>query len=188
MRLYHIAELDLKRAIARMGPLLQIMPKAKIKHSKRVAKTLNKAKVGKIGVYAGLLHDYLERGGDLYTLSQHIDELELPPQIIKAVHALSDDEKNVDGQPNQPLAHLQAVLQGITDDDLRNIIILAKLSDRLDNLKKRTKRGKVGSKYRAKSLDLIGWLRHNYTGKPKSLNKMLRAVEKFLPTVQNELV
>lgn len=187
MRLHSIIELDLKRAIARMEPLLQIMPKAKIKHSKRVAKELNKAKVGKVGVYTGLLHDYLERGGDLYTLSQHIDELKLPPQIIKAVHTLNDDEKNIEAQPNQPLVHLQAVLQGITDDDLRNIVILAKLSDRLDNLKKRDKRGKIGAKYRAKSIDLIDWLRHNYTGKSKPLHIMLKAINKYLPTASAEL-
>tara|TARA_R110000868_G_scaffold118613_5_gene314552 strand:- start:866 stop:1432 length:567 start_codon:yes stop_codon:yes gene_type:complete len=187
MKLRYILELDLKRAIAKMGPLLQIMPKAKIKHSKRVAKELNKAKAGKIGVYAGLLHDYLERGGDLYTLSQHIDELKLPPQIIQAVHALSADEENVKTQPNQPLSHIQAVLQGIDDDGLRNIVILAKLSDRLDNLKKRGKRGKIGVKYRAKSLDLINWLSHNYTGKSKPLHIMLKAIDKLLPTVQTEL-
>ena len=187
MKLRYILELDLKKAIAKMGPLLQILPKARIRHSKRVAKALNKAKVGKVGVYTGLLHDYLERGGDLYTLSQHIDELKLPPQIIKAVHTLSDDEKNIEIQPNQPLSHLQAVLQGVTDDDLRNIIILAKLSDRLDNLKKRDKRGKVGTKYRAKSIDLINWLRDNYTGKPKPLHKMLKALAKYLPTASAEL-
>jgi len=187
MKLRYILEIDLKKAIARMGPLLQTMPKARIRHSERVAKVLNKAKVGKVGVYTGLLHDYLERGGDLYTLSQHIDELKLPPQIVQAVHALSDDEKNVETKPNQPLMHLQDILHGITDDDLRNIVILAKLSDRLDNLKKRGKRGKIGVKYRAKSLDLINWLSHNYTGKSKPLHKMLKAIDKFLTAAQTEL-
>lgn len=188
MRLRLITELNLHRAIARMEPLLQTMPKAKIKHSKRVAKTLNKAKAGKIGVYAGLLHDYLERGGDLSTLSQHIDELKLPSEIIKAVHALSDDEKSAEANGNQPLIHLQSILQSVEDEELRNIIILAKLSDRLDNLDKRAKRGKIGVRYQKKSLELIDWLRSNYTGKPKPMKKMIQDISKLLPTTGFDLV
>lgn len=174
MQLKFIYELKLSKAIAKVGPLLQVLPKGKQKHSKRVAKSLNKAKVNKIGVYAGLLHDYLERGGDLYTLTQHIDELGLPPQIVAVVRSLSQDENAEEGTDiNQPLSHLQAVLQQIGDEEIKNIIILAKLSDRLDNLHKRLRRGKLGKKYVAKSKDLIQWLSDQYTGKPKSFRKIL---------------
>jgi (p)ppGpp synthase/HD superfamily hydrolase len=163
-----------------MQPLLQTIPKGKIKHSKRVAKSLHKAGVGKVGVYAGLLHDYFERGGDVHTLSQHIDELNLPQRIINVVHALSNDEQ-AEESSNQPLTHLKAVLQGVEDEGLRNIIILAKLSDRLDNLAKRARRGKISKKYRLKSLELVNWLRYNYTGEEEPIRNLLQEIFEILP-------
>lgn len=188
MRLRLIIELKMQRAISRMMPLLQNMPKSKIKHSKRVAKTLNKAGVNKIGVYAGLLHDYLERGGNIYTLSDHINELGLPPAIVKITTALSSDEKNAENNANEPLVHLQNVLKHIEDEELKNVIILIKLSDRLDNLTKRTKRGSISLKYRLKSLELVDWLRYNYTGDDKPLNQLMSKIVKMLPTAGVDLV
>lgn len=179
MRLNSINEVDVNKAINRVSPLLDVMPKHKRKHSKRVAKALHKAGVGKIGVYSGLLHDYLERGGSLFELMQHINELGLPQQIVNIVMSLSDDEDNAEILPNQPLAHLQQTLGRIEDQDIKNIIILAKLSDRLDNLKKRAKKGKIGKNYLSKSSDLIQWLSDQYTGKKKPFKKLTHMFEKL---------
>lgn len=179
MRLSSINEVDVNKAINRVSPLLDVMPKHKRNHSKRVAKTLRKAGVGKIGIYSGLLHDYLERGGNLFELTQHIDELGLPQQIVNVVLNLSDDEDNAETSPNQPLAHLQQVLNKTTNQDIKNIIILAKLSDRLDNLRKRARKGKIGKNYLSKSSDLIQWLSDQYTGKNKPFKKLVHMFQKL---------
>jgi (p)ppGpp synthase/HD superfamily hydrolase len=184
MRLKIITELNLLKAAEKVRPLLSTMSKSKIKHSKRVAKSLSKAGAGKISVYAGLLHDYLERGGDVYALSQHIDEIGLPREIVDVVRALSNDEKDVNiDSYNKPLEHLKSVLNSVEDEELRNIIILAKLSDRLDNLIKRSKRGKIGRRYRDRSFELIEWLQDNYTGKKKPIKRLLNAISEILPAV-----
>lgn len=181
MRLRLITELNIGRAVEAMGPLLSVMPRSKRKHSRRVAKSLKRAGADKIGIYAGLLHDYLENGGDVLALSQHIEQLSLPKQIVDVVHALSSDEDVAEEHPNQPLAHLQQILSQVNDGGLKNIIILAKLSDRLDNLTKRANRGKIGKKYKLKSYELIEWLRTNYTGKNKPFNKLMKAIQDIIP-------
>lgn len=180
MQLRLIYELNLDRAIQKIGPLLKTLPKRKRKHSHRVARTLHKVGVGKIGVYAGLLHDYLERGGDVETLSTHVGELGLPAEILVAVQSLSNDEKYAEAHPNQPLVHLQNVLGSISDVDLKNIVILIKLSDRLDNLKQRYRRGKIGNNYRRKSAELVQWLAAQYVGKPGFMKKLLRRLQQFI--------
>jgi len=181
MKLSLITELKVRKAFSAMGPLLSVMPKSKRKHSRRVAKSLKKAGAGQIGVYAGLLHDYIENGGDILSLSLHIEDLGLPDRVVDVVHALSNDEKDAELHPNQPLAHLRLILSNVDDEQLKNIIILAKLSDRLDNLTKRANRGKIGRKYRLKSFELIEWLRSNYTGKNKPFNRLIKAIRQIMP-------
>lgn len=181
MKLRLITEINIQKAIEDMWPLLDVMPRSKRKHSRRVARSLKRAGAGKIGIYAGLLHDYLENGGNILALSQHIEQLSLPSKIVDVVHALSSDEIEAESHSNQPLAHLQQVLSQISDAELKDIIILAKLSDRLDNLTKRARRGKIGNKYRLKSYELIEWLRDNYTGKSKPFNKLMKAIQDIMP-------
>lgn len=172
MKLRLIAEFNWGKAKKRVDPLLSVLPKHKQKHSKRVGKSLEKAGAGKVATYAGLLHDYLERGGDIETLSDHIDELGLPKRIVLAVQALSQDESVDAGAANQPLMHLKQVLGKIKNEDLRNIVILAKLADRIDNLRRRLPA--IPKQYRKKSEELIEYLIEKYTGKGKPLRKLIR--------------
>lgn len=183
MKLSHINEVSISRAAGRMQPLLRTMPRSKRKHSKRVAHSLKKAGANETAIYAGLLHDYLERGGDVYSLHDHIDELGLPIKIISLVNVLSDDEKQSEDNSNQPLAHMQSILRDIADEDLKNMIILIKLSDRLDNLNKRVKKGKLGKKYIIKSIELVDWLKGQYTGKNKPLKKLIAAINELVPSI-----
>lgn len=168
MRLSLIYELKYGKAIRQMQPLLGVMPQYKIDHSIRVGRRLHKAGAGKRGAYAGLLHDYLERGGDIETLSQHIGDLGLPQEIARAVHALSSED-GVD-----PLAHMQEVLPTIKDDDLRNLIILCKISDRLDKIRQRT-----SGKFQKKSRKLISYLASKYTGELRPLKNLLNKYRKW---------
>lgn len=158
-----------------MQPLLKSMPKKKIKHSTNVGKTLHKSNVGKIGIYAGLLHDYLERGGSIETLTNHINDLGLPESIINIVQSLSSDEKNItndNSQQNEPLNHLKSVISNIADQDIINIIVLVKLSDRIDNLTKRKSEGKIGNNYLRKSIELYNYLKSVYSGENKPFKKL----------------
>lgn len=170
MRLSLISELNYGKAIRRMSPLLGVMPNRKIRHSERVGKRLHKADVGKAGVYAGLLHDYLERGGDLDTLTRHVEELGLPPKIVQIVKYLSADKAD-----SKPIQHMQEVLPQIEDDDLRNIVILCKLSDRIDNLKRNQ-----SGKYRRKSMELADYLISMYNGDQKPLKSLARKLSRLI--------
>jgi (p)ppGpp synthase/HD superfamily hydrolase len=174
MKLRYIAEFNWGKAKKKVNPLLSTMPKHKQKHSKRVGRSLEKAGAGKVATYAGLLHDYLERGGDIEALSDHIGELGLPQKIVMAVQALSQDENDI-SSANQPLAHLKQVLRGVQNEDLRNIIILAKLADRIDNLRRRLPN--ISKRYRQKSNELISYLTKMYTGKNKPFRKLIRKYE-----------
>lgn len=164
-------------------PLLGTMPKHKRAHSRRVGRTLHQAGVPEHGVYAGLLHDYLERGGDLEHLSNHVYELGLPPSVMAVVQSLTSDEKHGSGagsdSGNEPLDHLSVVLAKLptTRDgrDLGDLICLVKLADRIDNLEKRLlQSGKIGKSYRAKSIDLIDYLILQYRGARKPFKRLLR--------------
>ncbi len=180
MQLRLITELKFGRATDLVRRLLGILPKHKQKHSIRVGKSLHKAGVGKVGIYAGLLHDYLERGGDIQTLTTHLGELNLPPQTLSIIKSLSSDEK-FSGRENEPLHHLRQVFAAIRDQDLKNLICLIKIADRNDNLEKRIARaGKIGRNYKQKSLELYGFLRNYYTGEPKPFRKLTKRFERLM--------
>lgn len=183
MRLRIISELRFGKATKQVRDLLATMSAQKRKHSKRVGKMLHQAGVGKVGTYAGLLHDYIERGGDIRQLISHAGQYGLPARVIEIVRALSVDEKNADtivpNTQNQPLVHLQNVLPEL-DYRMRNIVILAKMADRIDNLAKRAKRGHISGSYRIKSNELLAYLRSQYNGKPKPFRKLMRQYEEVV--------
>jgi hypothetical protein len=172
--------------LSHTSSLLSVMPRQKRIHSHRVAKSLHRAGVGHEGIYIGLLHDYLERGGDLETLQRHLDELNLPPRIAHVVQALTGQEKSIpdpDYSPdNAALAHLYHSLPGL-DQDTKNIAVLAKMADRLDNLKKRLRRnGKIHPTYIQKSIHLIRFLGSHYDGPPPWFSKLSKKIANILQT------
>ena len=184
MRLHLIVELKFSKAIERMAPLLATMPRGKAKHSIRAAKNVHKAGGGKRAVYTTILHDFIERGGDINHLSDHIEELGLPKDIVLAVHSLSSDEKTESNTlENEPLLHLQSILPAINEKEIRDIIIIAKMGDRIDNLKKRIRKfGKIGKNYKRKSIELLDFLVSNYTGKAKLFDRLQ---QKFMELINH---
>lgn len=172
---------DFRKHFKRVAPLLSVMPKRKQRHSRRVGKRLHRLGLGKGGTYAGLLHDYLERGGDEETLRQHVQDLGLPPNVVNIVLALTGADKEIpdpDDSPENPsLEHLTHSIPQL-DPDLKNLTILVKLSDRLDNLKKRLRqKGRVSPQYQRKSRDIVNFLASHYTGKPKHFRKLQAKIE-----------
>ncbi len=186
MKLSLLSEVAFDKVLDKSHPLLRTMNRQKRRHSKNVAKMLHKVGASKTAVFSGALHDYLERGGNLETLSNHIDEFNLPRQVIDIVNSLSYDENNVGDENNQPLVHLQSVMSSLVDPDIKNMIVLVKLSDRIDNLKKRyNRKGKINNRYRQKSTELVQYLVSQYTGKQKYLNKLLKHYDRVMAEMTN---
>lgn len=168
-----LSELRFRKAKKKVANLLDELPKKKQKHSIRVAKHLHEIGADDASVYAGLTHDYLERGGDAKTLAKHVDKKDLPDEVVPVVHGLSQDEA-IDAD-NEPLEHIKQTLAATDDEEQRNIIIITKIADRIDNLRKRLKRdGKIGSKYLNKSLELVEFLAQSYSGRTKLMRRLLR--------------
>ncbi len=181
MKLSLIAE-GYKSALSQLKPVLKSLSPAKQRHSKEVARSLSKAGVGSAGIRAGLSHDYLEAGGDLEKLSKRLGKYNNSSRTLQVVQALSNDEKtDRDGGDNPPLEHLQAVLStSQMDEKTKNLIILVKLSDRLDNLKKRVRRNELSKNYVRKSTDLVKFCLSQYTGNPEKAETLLRQIGKVI--------
>lgn len=179
MRLTILHELKYGKAFSKVRPHLKKMPTHKRKHSKRVGRELHKAGLGHKSVYSGILHDFIERGGSIDKLHQLVGNLGLPAEVTTIVKSLSSDEKqDTKSNDNEPLEHIRSVLNTIKDEDIRNIIILVKIADRVDNLRKRLrKKGKIGRRYRQKSRDLMSFLSNNYTGKKKYFNNLMQSYQ-----------
>lgn len=166
------------------------MPNSKRKHSERVTKGVHSLFVPsrKSGtqlnqeqwttVMAAFFHDYLERGGDHSVLAK----LNLPPKTIQAVNALTSEKDSED-----PLQHLKAVLPTL-DEELRNIVILVKLSDRIDNLTKRYNSSGISKNYLAKSNDLIKWLFQQYSGNPQYLMILRKRLRNLGATAKKKYI
>lgn len=168
-----LSELRFSKARRKVANLLGELPKKKQKHSIRVAKHLHSIGADDASVYAGLTHDYLERGGDAKTLAKHVDKKDLPDEVVPVVHGLSQDEE-IDAD-NEPLEHIRQTLATTDDEEQRNIIIITKIADRIDNLRKRLRKdGKIGRKYMSKSLELAEFLVKSFTGRPKLMRRLLR--------------
>jgi hypothetical protein len=178
----------LQKAREFQGTLGDVMPQGKVKHSARVARTVfnavadaqdqklvNKGRFADLdshkwtAVMAAIFHDYLERGGDHSVLNQ----LNLSPDSISVINALTSDKGEED-----PLTHMQEVLPQL-NQKLRNIVILIKLSDRIDNLRRRMGAGGIGWKYLAKSSSLMNYLFRAYSGDPSNLESLKRHIKKY---------
>jgi len=176
----HTVSETFRKHLQRIRPLLTAMPQRKQEHSQRVGRTLHRAGLGQAGVSAGLLHDYLERGGDLTTLQAHLDELDLPEHTLHIITALTHDKEEPDELAgNQPLAQIRRILPKL-DPGIRDLAILTKMADRLDNLQKRARRGGIGPNYRRKSLELMHYLSSHYNGPGPYFARLAAIISKVL--------
>jgi (p)ppGpp synthase/HD superfamily hydrolase len=153
---------DLKR--------LNIMPKGKLKHSIRVSDRLVDLDVDKDVILGALFHDYIERGGD-------VDDLSISEDTKDIVRFLSSFDDTFASSDNEPLEHLIHVFGRIDNQELKNQLVMIKLSDRVDNLNRRGK--SVSKGYLKKSIALLKFLMSNYTGSV-DLGKLLMALNRKL--------
>lgn len=134
---------------------LKVMPKGKQKHSIRVSKSLVDFDSSVDVILGALFHDYIERGGN-------IDKLPISQTSKDIVRFLSAFDSSLTDVDNAPLHHLQLIFKDIENQELKNKLVLVKISDRLDNIKRRGK--KISKDYLNKSKDLFRFLMSQYNG------------------------
>ena len=143
-------------SITKMLKKLKIMPVGKQRHSMRVSSNLvDLGVVDRDVVLGALFHDYIERGGD-------IDSLDISTTSKDMIKFLSVFDNQTSDTDNAPLEHLVSVFGNISNESLKNQLVMIKVSDRIDNLKRREK--SVSKRYLNKSIDMIKFLMGNYTG------------------------
>ena len=158
-------------------PIKKVMSKSKLKHSKRVANN-TKYMIYSEDVYnSALYHDFIEKGGDTNILKSIVSEYSF--QLIDTLtHNIDDDVLSI----------LKTKLIGKNTKFVNDIIII-KLSDRADNIKRKSKEGILTKKYVQKSVELIQYLYDNFIGDKDKLknfieNKILPYHKKF----SNEII
>lgn len=163
---------------------LSFMPKDKVFHSLRVGGTAHKLGLSKESVSAAILHDYIERGGDLSLLSK-LSHLGVSDHAIRVIKLLSVEEKTPGADDNQVVYdHIKKMLgDPDIDNDTKDICIIIKCSDRLDNLRKRVRRGELTPEYYDASLKLLNMLMKRYRGDNKwssYINTKLGQIEEIV--------
>tara|TARA_R110002110_G_scaffold216249_1_gene430261 strand:- start:211 stop:927 length:717 start_codon:yes stop_codon:yes gene_type:complete len=173
---------------ALLNILEPVMNSKKYAHSVRVAAmTTELPSSTKDMILGALFHDYVERIPGCVDDPKHpcLGDLPISDLSKKYISALSSAEKNKkDKKVNQPLEHIKAELEKVSDDKtLKNTLILIKISDRMDNLRSRSKSGGVSKSYLRKSIDLIADLKKLYTaegGDAQNIEILLAALKKKL--------
>jgi len=134
--------------------LKPIMGKEKRKHSLEVGKEISKLGLSADAQNAAYFHDYIERGGDVRRL---IGKLQLSPLSIKIIEMLTGT--------GDPLKHMMKVLYDPNiDDETKNLAILVKIADRINNIDRRTDEGRLTKEYLEKSKALLEELFRWYGG------------------------
>jgi (p)ppGpp synthase/HD superfamily hydrolase len=157
--------------------VLAFMPPKKVDHSLRVGATAAKSGLDTEAVEAAILHDYIERGGDLTKLSQ----LQVSDKAIRIIKLLSIDEKTPGLDDTQEVQHHieQMLANTAIDDHDKNVAIIIKCADRIDNLKKRIKKQNLEPAYAAASRNLFNTLINAYTGDPELVQHVKRKIAKL---------
>lgn len=140
--------------------LKQVLPKSKLKHSKRVANKL--WHMPKVVKDAALFHDYLERGGTVESISPLLHK-----DSIKLIKLLTNENGL------SPIKHIKNILSDVNDDTLKEFLILIKIADRKDNYTKRIKNKTITKKYKKKTKELLSFLLSQYKGDVKNI-KLLK--------------
>jgi (p)ppGpp synthase/HD superfamily hydrolase len=175
-----------KKTVNTFKAALSFMPPKKVDHSLRVGRTVSKAGLDDDAVHAAILHDYIERGGDL----NQLQNLGISNKTMRIIQMLSVDEKTPGLDDNEVVyQHMLHALDDLdTDLESKNIAIVVKASDRLDNLGKRVLANKLTPAYYMASRRLFDLLFSRYTGNrdvlahiKKKLSKLERQVQIQVP-------
>lgn len=157
--------------------VLGFMPQKKVKHSLRVGATAARSGLSPDEVEAAILHDYIERGGNL----EHLDELNISPRTIRIMKMLSLDEKTPGlDDTEQVQQHIEQMLRDQSlDQHEKNVAIIVKCADRIDNLAKRMKADNLTQHYAWASNKLFQTLLSGYTGDPALISHVKKKISKM---------
>jgi len=149
----------------------------KFKHSKRVGGLTKQIKDDKDIYSAAVYHDFLERGGVETEILPILSTYAL--ELVKALSSETNDDV---------LINLKNVLSGKSKVFINDILII-KLCDRSDNLKKRAKKDILGKGYVRKSAELIQWIWNNYTGDKLKMKQFVEIIIfSAVPKLRNKIV
>lgn len=154
---------------------LSFMPPKKVEHSLRVGSTVAKSGLGSEEVEAAILHDYIERGGDLTKLA----DLGVSEKALKLMKMLSIQEKTPGMDDTAEVQHhIELMLSDPhIDQHSKDVAIIIKCADRIDNLAKRIKANKLEPHYLAASRKLFTTLLKSYHGDRSLLKHILKEID-----------
>lgn len=160
---------------------LAFMPSAKQKHSIRVGSMAAKTGLDRDHVDAAILHDYIERGGNPSKLSK----LNISEKALQIIRLLSVEEKAPGADDTATVNdHIRTVLDDPNiDEHTKDVAIVIKASDRLDNLRRRLRAGKLKKDYWRASVELLEMLFSRYHGDSNNLRYLRRKFNKVQNTV-----
>jgi (p)ppGpp synthase/HD superfamily hydrolase len=166
-----------KKKLKQFRNVLSFMPQHKVDHSLRVGATAAKSGLNQEEVLVAILHDYIERGGEL----SELNNLGVSPRTIKIMKMLSIGEKTPGADDTTEVQHhIEEMLNDNSiDEHDKNVAIIVKCADRIDNLKKRIKKRKLSNGYAAASTKLLNTLLASYTGDPELLLHIKNKINKL---------
>lgn len=142
-------------------PIKKVLSKNKLKHSKRVANNTSYMIYSEDVYNAALYHDFLEKGGSDTILKTIVSEYSY--ELIQAL-SHSDNESVIKALKNKLIGKSEKFI---------NDIIIIKLADRADNLKRRANDRSLNKEYIKKSIKLIQYLYDSYTGDSPNISKFI---------------
>lgn len=152
----------------RYEKFLKDMPLHKIKHSFRVAQSVTSLHPENLeAVQIALFHDFLEQGGNESVLMT----LKFNKNTIDGIIALTAHDSD-------PLSHIKETIPTLPDK-VKNLVVIVKLCDRLDNLEQRYINNTLTETYLNKSEELTNWLFSQYNGEIEHLILIRKKMKVF---------
>jgi ArsR family metal-binding transcriptional regulator len=93
-----------------------------------------------------------------------MNKIGVSDKVVRVVSALSMKSGSV-------LDHLKEVIPSLSEEEANSVMII-KMSDRIDNLETRIQNNRLNDKYREKSMNLLRYIKDNYTGPMDVFNVM----------------
>ncbi len=159
-----------------MKHVKKILSGNKLKHSKRVGELTKLIKDDKDVYSAAVYHDFLERGGEMKDMSNI-----LTPYALDLVKLLTNEDND------DTLIKLKNSLSNKPQTIINDILII-KLCDRCDNLKKRVFKNIITKAYINKSAELIQWIWDSYKGDKIIIKKFIETqILPFIPKISKKI-
>jgi len=154
----------------------KVLPKMKFKHSKRIAELSKLIKDDENIYSASLYHDFIERGGNIDDLKKILNSYSI--ELVKCL--TNEDDSDT-------LEKLKKFLKNKPQNFIDDVLII-KLCDRTDNLKKRVFQNTLTKPYRKKSVELIQWILDNFKGDKQKMKQFIESnIFPYIPKIEKKI-